>query len=48
MLRLGRKRLGMPSTDVQSIIEAESDLARLEALIERLLDVENWDELLSD
>lgn len=48
LLKLGARRLGQPSADVRSTIEAESDLARLEAFIERILDVENWDELLSD
>jgi hypothetical protein len=45
-LRQGRKRFGPPDTATKTAIEAITDLARLETLTERLLDVTSWQELL--
>lgn len=47
VLRLGGKRFGSPSAEVQAAIQAESDLTRLEALLERLLEAESWQELIT-
>lgn len=47
LLRQGRKRFGPPSEATVAAIEAITDLNRLEALSERLLDVSSWDELLA-
>jgi hypothetical protein len=46
VLRQGTKRFGPPPADARAAIEALTDLERLEALTDRLLDVESWDELL--
>jgi hypothetical protein len=45
LLRQGRKRFGPPRPEHEAALEQESDLARLEALGERLLDVTTWDAL---
>lgn len=45
LLRLGRKRLGEPGDALEARIEGISNKERLEALCERLLDVESWTEL---
>ena len=47
LIRQGTKRFGPPTTQKIAELEAISDMARLEALTERLLDVNNWDERLS-
>jgi uncharacterized protein DUF4351 len=47
LLRLGERRFGPPSAEARAAIEALTDLERLEALTDRLLDVESWDELLA-
>ena len=47
LLRLGRKRLGPLDESLQGRIAAIGDLDRLEHLIDRLLDVASWDELLA-
>jgi hypothetical protein len=46
LLRLGRKRFGPPSEQIQQTIQAITDLERLGRLSERLLDVTSWQELL--
>jgi hypothetical protein len=48
ILRLGRKRFGEPPAAVESGIRAVTDLARLESLADRLLEVESWDDLLAE
>jgi predicted transposase YdaD len=48
LLRLGRKKLGPPKAAIKSKIEAIAELARLENLSDRILDVTNWDELVAD
>lgn len=46
VLRVGRKKFGPPSPQHEAALSAVADLARLETLEERLLDVNTWDELL--
>jgi predicted transposase YdaD len=46
VLRLGRKKFGPPTPEQEAAVNAITDLARLEALSEKLLDVSTWDELL--
>jgi hypothetical protein len=49
VLRLGRRKFGAaPSKKQQKALNAITDLARLEALGEWLLDVDSWAELLAD
>ncbi len=47
LLRQGRKKLGPPGEKVEAEITALADLDRLHDLIDRILDVSTWDELLS-
>jgi len=47
LLHLGRKKLGPPGEEVEAEITALSDLDRLHDLIDRILDVSTWDELLA-
>jgi hypothetical protein len=47
LLRLGRRKLGPPGEKVEAEITALGDLDRLHDLIDRILDVSSWDELLS-
>ena len=47
LLRLGRKKLGHPDQEVLTQIEAIGDLDRLNHLLDRMLDVSSWHELLS-
>ena len=47
LLRQGRKRLGAPDESVLDRIAALSDPDRLDLLLDRLLDVSSWDELLA-
>lgn len=47
ILRLGRKRFGPPSPEQEAALHAIKDLARLEAVIEKLLDAGTWAELLA-
>jgi hypothetical protein len=46
LLRQGRKKFGPPGEKVESEIAALGDLERLHDLIDRILDVSSWDELL--
>jgi predicted transposase YdaD len=48
LLRLGNRRFGPPSDEARAALEAITDIERLEALTERVLDVESWDELLAE
>ena len=45
LLRQGRKRFGPPRPEHEAALAKETDVARLETLGERLLDVATWDEL---
>jgi predicted transposase YdaD len=47
LLHQGRKRLGPPDESVLDRIAALSDLDRLDLLLDRLLEVASWDELLA-
>lgn len=47
ILRLGRKKFGPPTAEQEAALTALTDLPRLEALTEKLLDVNTWDELLA-
>jgi len=47
VLRLGRKRLGPPPPDVEAAVKAIPDVPRLEALIDRVLDIGSWADLLA-
>lgn len=47
LLRLGQKRLGAASSEVAARIEAMREVEEIESLLERVLDVAGWDELLS-
>jgi predicted transposase YdaD len=47
VLQLGRKKLGQPDEGVRMRIAAIADVDRLNFLLERILDVESWDELLN-
>lgn len=46
LLRFGGKRLGTPSAFVTATVRTTTDLERLESAIERVPEVESWDELL--
>jgi hypothetical protein len=46
LLRQGRKKFGPPTAEQEAAVNAITDLGRLEALTEKLLDVSTWDELL--
>ena len=49
LLRLGKKKFGRaPSKKQAAELEAITDMARLHALSERLLDVNTWSELLAE
>jgi len=48
ILRQGRKKFGPLSAEQEGVLNAITDLARLEALAEKVLDVNTWDELLAN
>jgi predicted transposase YdaD len=47
LLRQGRKKFGPPDEQVKASVAAIHDLDRLHDLIDRVLDVSSWDELLA-
>ena len=47
LLRQGRKKLGPPSEAIEASITVLGDLDRLNDLLDRVLDVATWDELLA-
>jgi predicted transposase YdaD len=47
LLRQGRKKFGPPSERIEAEITALGDLDRLNELLDRILDVASWDELLA-
>ena len=47
LIKIGTKRFGPPDPAVLERIEAITDLERIEALSDRLLEVASWDELLA-
>jgi hypothetical protein len=47
--RMGRQKFGKPPTrKQQKVLEGITELGRLEALADRLLDVDSWDESLGE
>ncbi len=46
LLLLGREQFGEPSANILALLDAVTDLGRLEALAIRLLHVKTWEELL--
>jgi hypothetical protein len=46
LLHLGRKRFGPPDDATMATLNTLDDVQRLEALLERILDVGSWQELL--
>jgi predicted transposase YdaD len=47
VLQVGRKKLNQPDEEVRKRIAAIDNVDRLNALLERILDVSSWDELLT-
>jgi hypothetical protein len=47
LLRLGGRRIGTPSPDVETALQAITDLDHLERMSDRLLDVTTWQDLLA-
>jgi len=47
LFRLGSKKLGQPDARVEAQIAAITDRERLDQLLDRVLDVSSWDELLA-
>jgi predicted transposase YdaD len=47
LLSLGRKRFGAPKAEIKQAIGTINDLDRLEQLTVRLLEANNWDELVA-
>ncbi|MBC8135160.1 MAG: DUF4351 domain-containing protein [Fibrella sp.] len=48
VVRAGRRRLGEATLEVETRLESVASLAQLETLVERVFDVETWDDLLID
>ena len=46
LLLQGRDQFGEPSAKIVALLDAVTDLGRLEALVIRLLHVKSWEELL--
>ena len=46
LMRLGTKKLGPASPEVEAVIQGIADPSRLESLMDRLLDAKSWDDLL--
>jgi predicted transposase YdaD len=46
LLLQGRERFGEPSAKIVALLDAVTDLGRLEALLLRLLHAKTWEELL--
>ncbi len=47
IMRVGRKRFGEPDDGVRMMIDAIDDIDRLNSLLDRILDVSSWSELLT-
>jgi flagellar biosynthesis/type III secretory pathway protein FliH len=47
LLRLGNKRFGPPQEKILTELSDANSIERLEGLLDRMLDVESWEELLS-
>lgn len=48
LLQLGRRRFGEPDAAVLAKVEAITDAATLERLLDRVLDAQDWASLLAD
>lgn len=48
ILRMGGRKFGPSDLDVKSILETVVDVAVLESLMERLLDLRSWNEFISE
>ena len=48
VLELGTKKFGPPPAALEAVVRETKDLARLKLFLSRVLDVNSWDELLSD
>ena len=46
ILKLGTKRFGEPTPQIHAALSGMNDIARLDTLMDRLLDVSSWDELM--
>jgi hypothetical protein len=46
ILRLGTKRFGPPTAEIQTYIRSVDELNRLQELLDRVIDAKSWDELL--
>ena len=47
LLRLGHKRFGDPNPAIQAVLEGLSEVETLETLIDQILEVESWGDLLN-
>jgi flagellar biosynthesis/type III secretory pathway protein FliH len=47
LLRIGQRRLGEPSTAITDALTSITKLEQLEALLDRVLEIESWDELIT-
>ena len=47
LLRLGTRRFGTPDLLTQTVLDEITSVERLEQIVDRLLDVSGWDELLA-
>lgn len=48
LLRTGAKRLGNPTAEAETAVNGIASREQLERLVERLFEVESWDELLGE
>ena len=48
IVRIGTKRFGAPSSQITRYVAAISSVEKLEQLIERLFEVETWDEFVAN
>jgi predicted transposase YdaD len=47
LVRQGQKRFGPPTSSVKAKVESVVNLAKLEKLADKILDVQSWDELIA-
>jgi hypothetical protein len=47
LVQLGRRRFGEPSSDTEMALRGIADPERLARLVDAVLDVSSWDELLA-
>lgn len=47
ILLLGKKRLGSPPPEIEALLSIINNRERLDGMIERLLDVASWEELIA-